>query len=88
MQVRQSILADGEKMERLMKTTVTIDAHLLKEPMQTASQAVAATACCPTSDEYLKWSRSQKALALRGQLPISDNWREMRELEIGRDLHE
>ena len=71
-----------------MKTTLTIDAHLVKEPVRTASQAVAMTACCPTSDDYLKRSRGQKALALRGQPPISDNWREMRELEIGRDLHE
>jgi hypothetical protein len=34
----------------------------------------------------LRQPRKKKVLALRGQVQIADNWRELRSLEVDRDL--
>ena len=69
-----------------MRTTVTIDDNQVKDLMQITGQSSAITAIRQALDDYLRQSRKKKVLALRGQVQIADNWRELRALEIDRDL--
>ena len=54
--------------------------------MQITGQNSAVTAIRQALDDYLRQARKKKVLALRGQVQIADNWREMRALEVNRDL--
>ena len=69
-----------------MRTTLTIDDSQIKDLMQITGQKSAVTAIRQALDDYLRQSRKKKVLALRGQVQIADNWRELRALEVGRDL--
>ena len=69
-----------------MRTTLTIDDSQIKYLMQITGQKSAVTAIRQALDDYLRQSRKKKVLALRGQVQIADNWRELRALEVGRDL--
>ncbi len=69
-----------------MRTTITIDDNQVKDLMQITGQNSAVTAIRQALDDYLRQARKKKVLALRGQVQIADNWREMRALEVNRDL--
>ena len=69
-----------------MRTTLTIDDNQVKDLMQITGQSSAITAIRQALDDYLRQSRKKKVLALRGQVQIADNWRELRALEIDRDF--
>ena len=69
-----------------MRTTLTIDDSQIQDLMQVTGRSSAVAAISQALDEYLRQSRKQKVLALRGQVQINDNWRELRALELDRDL--
>lgn len=69
-----------------MRTTLTIDDSQVKDLMKFTGQSSAVTAIRQALDEYLRQSRKKKVLALRGQVQIADNWRELRALDVDRDL--
>lgn len=69
-----------------MRTTLTIDDTQVRDLMQITGEKNAVGAIRQALDEYLRQSRKKKVLALRGQVQIADNWRELRALEVNRDL--
>ena len=69
-----------------MRTTLTIDDNQVKDLMQITGKNSAVTAIRQALDDYLRQSRKKKVLALKGQVQIADNWRELRALEVDRDL--
>ena len=69
-----------------MRTTLTIDDNQVKDLMQITGQSSAVTAIRQALDDYLRQSLKKKVLALRGQVEMADNWREVRALEIDRDV--
>lgn len=71
-----------------MRTTLTIDDNQVKDLMQITGQSSAVTAIRQALDDYLRQSRKKKVLALRGQVEMADNWRELRALEIDRDVQQ
>lgn len=71
-----------------MRTTLTIDDNQVRDLMQITGQSSAVTAIRQALDDYLRQSRKKKVLALRGQVEMADNWRELRALEIDRDVQQ
>ena len=65
-----------------MRTTLTIDDTQVQDLMQITGESSAVGAIRRALDDYLRQTRKKKALALRGQLQIADNWRELRALEV------
>ena len=52
--------------------------------MQATGQSSAVAAIRQALDDYLRHARKQKVLALRGQVQIEDNWRDLRALEVAK----
>ncbi len=71
-----------------MRTTLTIDDTQVRNLMQITGEKSAVGAIRQALDEYLRQSRKKKVLALRGQVQIADNWRDLRALEVNRDLQQ
>ncbi|WP_296276208.1 type II toxin-antitoxin system VapB family antitoxin [Rhodoferax sp.] len=69
-------------MEVLMRTTITIDDNLMSQLMQTTGESSPAKALRQAVQDYVRQARLKKLLALRGQVPIEDNWRELRQLDV------
>jgi hypothetical protein len=70
----------------MMRTTLTIDDSQVENLMQITGQKSAVSAIRQALDDYLRESRRKQVLALRGKVQIADNWRELRALEVDRDL--
>lgn len=70
----------------MMRTTLTIDDSQIQDLMQITGQDSALGAIRQALGDYLLQARKKKVLALRGQVQIADNWRELRALEVDRDL--
>ncbi len=68
-----------------MRTTLTIDDDQVKNLMRITGQSSPVAAIRHALDDYLRQRRKRKVLALRGQIQIDDNWRELRGLEIDGD---
>ena len=68
-----------------MRTTLTIDDILAQDLMQATGQSSAVAAIRQALDDYLRQARKKKVLALRGQVQIDDNWRDLRALEVAKD---
>jgi Arc/MetJ family transcription regulator len=65
-----------------MRTTITIDDNLMNQLMQTTGESSPAKALRQAVQDYVRQARLKKLLALRGQVPIEDNWRELRQLDV------
>jgi Bacterial antitoxin of type II TA system, VapB len=65
-----------------MRTTLTIDDVQAEDLMQATGQNSAVSAIRQALDDYLRQARKKKVLALRGQVQIEDNWRDLRALEV------
>jgi Bacterial antitoxin of type II TA system, VapB len=65
-----------------MRTTLTIDDVQAEDLMQATGQNSAVAAIRQALDDYLRQARKKKVLALRGQVQIEDNWRDLRALEV------
>jgi Arc/MetJ family transcription regulator len=65
-----------------MRTTITIDDSLMNQLMQTTGESSPAKALRQAVQDYVQQARLKKLLALRGQVAIEDNWRELRQLDV------
>lgn len=65
-----------------MRTTITIDDNLMSQLMQATGESSPAKALRQAVQDYVRQARLKKLLALRGQVPIEDNWRELRQLDV------
>lgn len=65
-----------------MRTTITIDDSLMNQLMQTTGESSPAKALRQAVQDYVRQARLKKLLALRGQVAIEDNWRELRQLDV------
>lgn len=65
-----------------MRTTITIDDNLMSQLMQTTGESSPAKALRQAVQDYVHQARLKKLLALRGQVAIEDNWRELRQLDV------
>ena len=65
-----------------MRTTITIDDNLMSQLMQTTGESSPAKALRQAVQDYVRQAHLKKLLALRGQVPIEDNWRELRQLDV------
>jgi hypothetical protein len=65
-----------------MRTTLTIDDMQVEDLMQATGQSSAVGAIRQALDDYLRQARKKKVLALRGQVQIEDNWRDLRALDV------
>ena len=70
-----------------MRTTLSIDDGQVQELMRCTGQSSPVSAIRHALDDYLRQSRKRKVLALRGQIQMDDNWRQLRALEVDRDSH-
>jgi hypothetical protein len=68
-----------------MRTTLTIDDVQVEDLMQATGQTSVVAAIRQALDDYLQQARKKKVLALRGQVQIDDNWRDLRALEVAKD---
>ena len=68
-----------------MRTTLTIDDVQAEDLMQATGQSSAVAAIRQALEDYLRQARKKKVLALRGQVQVEDNWRDLRALEIAKD---
>ena len=64
-----------------MRTTLTIDDEVANTLMQITGKKSPVTAIRHALEDYLKQARKQKVLALRGQVQVEDNWRQLRKLD-------
>jgi Arc/MetJ family transcription regulator len=64
-----------------MRTTLTIDDILVQDLMQSTGEKNPVAAIKLALRDYLATMRKQKLLALRGQVQIEDNWRQLRQLD-------
>lgn len=64
-----------------MRTTITLDDDFTKDLMKTTGEDSPVAAIRRALQDYLKMSRKQRVLALRGQVQVEDNWRELRQLD-------
>ncbi len=64
-----------------MRTTLTLDDEVVERLMQITGEASPVAAIRQALDDYLARMRKQKLLALRGQVEIQDNWRQLRQLD-------
>ena len=65
-----------------MRTTLHVDDSLFDDLMRMTQAKTKTEAVRVALNEYLRLKRKQQLLALRGQLDIADNWRDLRKLEI------
>ena len=64
-----------------MRTTITLDDELAKTLIKTTGEKSAVDAIRKALQEYVRMSRKQRVLALRGQVQLEDNWRQLRALD-------
>lgn len=64
-----------------MRTTLTLDDKVVKNLMQITGEASPVAAIRQALDDYLARVNKQKLLALRGQVQIEDNWRQLRQMD-------
>ena len=64
-----------------MRTTFTFDDEMMEGLMRITGRKTPVSAIRQALEEYLQEARKKKVLALRGQVEIENNWRELR----GRD---
>jgi len=65
-----------------MRTTLNIDDYLLRDLLQ-ATQAKTKTEAVKTAViEYLRAKRKEKILSMRGKINITENWKQLRQLEL------
>jgi Arc/MetJ family transcription regulator len=74
-----SIKEEGDS----MRTTIQIDDEVFTDLMRITRASTKTEAVRIALNEYIRMRRKQQLLSLRGSLDLSDNWRELRDLEIG-----
>ncbi len=65
-----------------MRTTLNIDDYLLKDLLHTTHAKTKTEAVKTAITEYLRTKRKEKILGMRGKINITDDWKQLRQLEI------
>lgn len=66
-----------------MRITIQIDDEVLTDLMKLTEASTKTEAVRIALNDYIRVQRKQQLLSLRGNLDLSDNWRELRGLEVG-----
>ncbi len=66
-----------------MRTTLDIDAQLMEEAIQLSGERTKAAAVETALREYVRLRRKKLLLDLAGKVRLEENWRELREAELG-----
>ena len=66
-----------------VRTTLDIDAELMEEAVRLSGKRTKAAAVEEALAEYVRLRREEALLGLRGRLRLEEDWRELREAEIG-----
>jgi Arc/MetJ family transcription regulator len=69
----------------LMRTTLTIDDAVMSQVLQTTGRSNPLDAIREALQSYLKQEKLKQVIAMRGQLDLQDNWRELRQLDTLED---
>ncbi len=64
-----------------MRTTLTIDDAVISQVVQTTGRSNPLDAIREALQSYLQQEKLKQVIALRGQLDLHDNWRELRQLD-------
>ncbi len=64
-----------------MRTTLTIDDHVVAQVVQTTGLANPLDAIRDALRSYLQQEKLKQVIALRGKLDLDDNWRALRQLD-------
>lgn len=66
-----------------VRTTLEIDARLMEEAVRLSGKKTKAAAVEAALSEYVRLRRKQLLLDLPGRISLEENWRELREAELG-----
>lgn len=66
-----------------MRTTLDIDAQLLAEAVRLSGERTKAATVEAALREYVRLRRKESLLGLQGRVRLEENWRELREAELG-----
>ena len=65
-----------------MRMTLTLDDNMAEQLMQMTGEKTPLFAIRHALKDYLAAVRKQKLLALRGQVQVEDNWRQLRQVDM------
>lgn len=66
-----------------VRTTLEIDAQLMDEAVRLSGARTKAAAVEAALTEYVRLRRKELLLGLPGNIRLDENWRELREAELG-----
>lgn len=66
-----------------MRTTLDIDARLMEEAVSLSGERTKAAAVEAALREYVRLRRKELLLGLPEKITLKENWRELREAELG-----
>ncbi|PLS83787.1 MAG: DUF2191 domain-containing protein [Actinobacteria bacterium] len=66
-----------------MRTTVEIDAQLIAEAIRLSGKRTKAATVEAALKEYVRLRRKELLLELPGRVRLEEDWRELRETELG-----
>jgi Arc/MetJ family transcription regulator len=69
-----------------MRTTINIDDDIFDELMRITTSKSRAKAVQKAICEYIEIKRKKQLLALRGNLDIANNWQQLRQQEIQKEV--
>lgn len=69
-----------------MRTTINIDDDIFEELMRITASTSRAKAIQTAICEYIEIKRKKQLLALRGNLDITNNWRQLRQQEMREEV--
>lgn len=66
-----------------VRTTLDIDAELMREAVRLSRRKTKAAAVEAALEEYVRLRRKELLLGLPGRVRLEENWRELREFDRG-----
>jgi Arc/MetJ family transcription regulator len=66
-----------------VRTTLDIDAELMEEAVRLSGKRTKAAAVEAALKEYVRLRRKELLLGLPGRVRLEEDWRELREAELG-----
>lgn len=66
-----------------MRTTLDLDENLIREVAEISGAKNKTDAIHTAMREYIRCRKLNRLLELRGNLDLEDNWKELREAELG-----
>lgn len=66
-----------------VRTTLEIDARLMEEAVRLSGKRTKAAAVEAALEDYVRLRRKELLLRLPGRVRLEENWRKLREAELG-----